>query len=311
MNNSFLEDFKNAWGKPNNALAQIILINVIVFVAIAIINVITTLSGAEFIHSFVYNQFSIPPLFSDFILRPWTILSYAFNHNRFDIFHILFNMLILNWFGKLIVEYLGNQKVISLYVLGTLAGAIVYLLAYNFIPFYMKESSDVTGMVGASAAVYAVTVAAATLMPEFKFHLMFFGPVKIKYIAGFYIILSFIGSVGGNAGGNIAHLGGAAIGYLYIRQLQSGNDIGRWVISCMSFFKSFFVKQSKIKVTHKTSRQSHGSTSSTSSTSSRKTSSTSVSDQDEIDAILDKISKSGYESLSKSEKQKLFNASKN
>jgi hypothetical protein len=212
------------------------------------------------------------------------------------------------WFGKLIVEYLGNQKVISLYVLGTLAGAVVYLLAYNFIPFYMKESSDITGMVGASAAVYAVTVAAATLMPEFKFHLLFFGPVKIKYIAAFYIVLSFIGTVGGNAGGNIAHLGGAAIGYLFIRQLQAGNDIGSWVISSMAFLKSFFVKQSKIKVTHKTSRQPFGSAS---STSSRKTSSTSVSDQDEIDAILDKISKSGYESLSKSEKQKLFNASKN
>lgn len=308
MNNSFLEDFKNAWGKPNNALAQIILINVIVFVAIAIINVITTLSGTEFIHSFVYNQFSIPPIFSDFITRPWTILTYAFNHNRFDIFHILFNMLILNWFGRLIVEYLGNQKVISLYVLGALAGAVVYLVVYNTIPFYI-ERAGFSGMVGASAAVYAVTVAAATLMPEFKFHLLFFGPVKIKYIAAFYILLSFIGSVGGNAGGNIAHLGGAAIGYFYIRQLQSGNDIGKWVISSMSFFKSFFVKQSKIKVTHKTTKQS--SYSSTSSTSPKATSSHSVSDQDEIDAILDKISKSGYESLSKSEKQKLFNASKN
>jgi membrane associated rhomboid family serine protease len=308
MNNSFLEDFKNAWGKQNNALAQIILINVIIFVVISVVYVVSKLSGTLFIYKFVHDQFSIPPLFSDFILRPWTIFTYAFNHNLFDIFHILFNMLILNWFGKLIVEYLGNQKVISLYVLGTLAGAVVYLLAYNFIPFYMKESSDITGMVGASAAVYAVTVAAATLMPEFKFHLLFFGPVKIKYIAAFYIVLSFIGTVGGNAGGNIAHLGGAAIGYLFIRQLQAGNDIGSWVISSMAFLKSFFVNQSKIKVTHKTSRQPFGSAS---STSSRKTSSTSVSDQDEIDAILDKISKSGYESLSKSEKQKLFNASKN
>ena len=307
MNNSFLEDFKNAWGKPNNALAQIILINVIIFVGIAIVYVISMVSGAEFIYEFVHDQFSIPPVFSDFITRPWTILTYAFNHNLFDIFHILFNMLILYWFGQLIVEYLGNQKVISLYILGALAGAVVYLLVYNFVPFYI-ERSGFPGMVGASAAVYAVTVAAATLMPEFKFHLLFFGPVKIKYIAAFYIVLSFIGSVGGNAGGNIAHLGGAAIGYLYIRQLQSGNDIGNWVISCMSFFKSFFVRQSKIKVTHKTTRQSY---SKSSSTSSRTTSSSSTLDQDEIDAILDKISKSGYESLSKSEKQKLFNASKN
>jgi hypothetical protein len=147
-------------------------------------------------------------------------------------------------------------------------------------------------------------------MPEFKFHLLFFGPVKIKYIAAFYIVLSFIGSVGGNAGGNIAHLGGAAIGYFYIRQLQAGNDIGNWVITTMNFFKSFFVSQSKIKVTHKSTGRSSSGSASASSTTSRATSSTFTTNQDEIDAILDKISKSGYESLSKSEKQKLFNASK-
>jgi len=158
-------------------------------------------------------------------------------------------------------------------------------------------------MVGASAAVYAITVAAATLLPNYTFHLLFIGAVRIKYIALFYIVLSFLGSVGGNAGGNIAHLGGAFIGYFYIRQLQGGNDIGKWVIGIMTFFQSFFTKQSKIKVTHKEQR----------STSSRGSSNSSGAPQPaqvEIDAILDKISQSGYESLSKDEKQKLFNASK-
>ncbi len=304
MNNSFLEDFKNAWGKPNNALAQIILINVIVFIFLAVCYVFSHILGLETIFDFIYDQFSIPPLFADFIFRPWTIITYAFAHSLQSIFHILFNMLILYWFGQLIVEYLGNQKVISIYVLGALAGAFVYLLVFNLVPYYM-ERSGFPGMVGASASVYAVAVAAATLMPNYTFHLLFFGPVRIKYIAGFYIVISFLGTVGGNAGGNIAHLGGAAIGYLYIRQLQAGNDIGLWVIRWMSFFKSFFVKQPKIKVTHKT--RSRGSGASRQSSSS---SSSSVVDQDEIDAILDKISKSGYESLSKSEKQKLFNASK-
>lgn len=305
MNNSFLEDFKNAWGKPNNALAQIILINVIIFVFMAVLYVFGKILGMEGVFGFIHDQFSIPPLFDEFIFRPWTILTYAFAHSLDSIFHILFNMLILYWFGQLIVEYLGNQKVISLYVLGALAGAVVYLIVFNTIPYYI-EKSGFSGMVGASAAVYAVTVAAATLMPNYTFHLLFFGPVKIKYIAAFYIVISFIGSVGGNAGGNIAHLGGAGIGYFYIRQLQAGNDIGHWVISCMTFFKSFFVKQPKIKVSHKTERrQSAPNRSSTTNSSSRTT-----VDQEEIDAILDKISKSGYESLSKSEKQKLFNASK-
>lgn len=305
MNNSFLEDFKNAWGKPNNALAQIILINVIIFVFMAVLYVFGKILGMEGVFEFIDTQFHIPPKFEDFIFRPWTILMYAFAHSLSSIFHILFNMLILYWFGQLIVEYLGNQKLISLYILGAFAGAILYLLLYNLVPFYI-ERSGFLGMIGASAAVYAITVAAATLMPDYTFHLLIFGAVRIKYIAAVVIFMSFLGSVGGNAGGNIAHLGGAGIGYLYIRQLQAGNDIGHWVISCMTFFKSFFVKQPKIKVSHKTERrQSAPNRSSTTNSSSRTT-----VDQEEIDAILDKISKSGYESLSKSEKQKLFNASK-
>lgn len=301
MNTSFLDDFKNAWSRPNNALPQIIIINVMIFVVMAVLNVFSTLLSATALFDFIYNQFSIPPRLDEFIFRPWTIITYAFAHDLSGVMHILFNMLILYWFGKLIVEYIGNQKVIAIYVLGALAGAITYLFVYNFIPFYI-ERSGFHGMVGASAAVYAMTVAAATLMPNYSFHLLFFGPVRIKYIALFYIIISFMGSVGGNAGGNIAHLGGALIGYVYIKQLQSGNDIGKWVISVMNFFKSFFTKQSNIKVTHKSKRSS----------SSRGGASGSASqpEQAEIDTILDKISQSGYESLSKDEKQKLFNASK-
>lgn len=301
MYNSFLEDFKNVWSKPNNALPQIIVINVVVFLVLAVLYVFSTILSFEGVYYAIHDQFSIPPRIEDFIFQPWTIITYAFNHDRVNFFHILFNMLVLYWFGKLIVEYLGNSKLISLYVLGALAGGVLYLFVYNVIPFYVQQSGF-SGMVGASAAVYAVTVAAATLIPNYTFFLLFLGPVKIKYIAAFYIVISFIGSVGSNAGGNIAHLGGALIGYLFVRQLQAGTDIGAWVINIMSFFKSFFVKQPNIKVSHK-KRSSDRSRSRASSGSSK-------TDQDEIDAILDKISQSGYESLSSEEKQKLFNASK-
>ena len=216
-------------------------------------------------------------------------------------------MLILFWFSKLIVEYLGNDKVISLYVVGALAGGIAYLIVYNVIPFYMDSATNISGMVGASAAVYATVVAAATLLPNYTFYLLFFGPVKIKYIAAFYIVISFLGSVGANAGGNVAHLGGALVGYVYIRQLQSGTDLGAWVIQFIDFVKSFFVKKSTIKVTHKKEKVK---TSRTRKSSGSAISSSSNASQEEIDAILDKISHSGYESLTKSEKQKLFNASK-
>lgn len=301
----FKEDFKNAFNRPNSAHTQLIIINVVIFLFLALLRVFASLSGFEQVFAVVYDQFTIPPLFGDFLLRPWTLITYAFAHSLGDIFHILFNMLVFYWFAKLIIEYLGSDKVISLYVLGALAGGVAYLLVYNFVPFYM-ERSGFPGMVGASAAVYAVTVAAATLMPNYTFFLLFLGPVKIKYIAGFYIVLSFLGSVGANAGGNIAHLGGALMGYIFIRQLQKGNDWGAWVISVMTFFKSFFVRQSKIKVTYNKKKSSGKS----SKSKSNATKSPSQASQDEIDAILDKISEKGYESLSKEEKQKLFNASK-
>ncbi|MFT4834346.1 MAG: membrane associated rhomboid family serine protease [Marinoscillum sp.] len=299
MNNSFFEDFKNAWGKPNNAPAQLIIINVVVFLVLGVLMVVSNLSGLEWLFSVPYNQFSIPPSFGEFLTRPWTIITYAFAHSLNGILHILFNMLIFFWFSKLILEFLGNNKVISLYVLGALAGGIAYLLVYNFVPYYQDQITSVSGMVGASAAVYATVVGAAVFMPNYTMYLMFFGPVRIKYIAGFYVVLSFLGSTGGNAGGNIAHLGGALAGWLYISQLKSGNDLGAWVISFIDWVKSFFVASPKIKVTHRKAEK----------TTTKRSSSTKT-EQEEIDAILDKISQSGYDSLSKDEKQKLFNASK-
>ncbi|MBL6444860.1 rhomboid family intramembrane serine protease [Fulvivirga sp. 29W222] len=301
----FLNDFKNAFSRPNSAHTQLIIINVVVFLFLAIFNVFSSVLGFESVFGFVYNQFSIPPVLSEFITRPWTIITYAFSHSLSGIFHILFNMLVFYWFAKLVIEYLGSDKVISIYVLGALAGGVAYLLVYNLVPFYANQAHLVSGMVGASAAVYAVAVAAATLVPNYTFFLLFLGPVRIKYIAGFYIVLSFLGSVGSNAGGNIAHLGGALMGFVFIKQLQKGNDWGGWIIRVITFVKSFFVRQSNIKVSYK---KSSSSKSKQSSSSTRQSSS--KTSQDEIDEILDKISEKGYDSLTKEEKQKLFNASK-
>ncbi|MEM9388975.1 MAG: rhomboid family intramembrane serine protease [Bacteroidota bacterium] len=307
MYGSIKDDFKNAFNRPNSTHTQLIIINVVVFLFLGLLNVFSMLFGFEGIFGIVYSQFSIPPVFSEFLTRPWTIITYAFAHDLGSIFHILFNMLVFYWFAKLIIEYLGSDRVIILYVLGALAGSIAYLLVYNLIPFYM-ERTGFSGMVGASAAVYAVVVAAATLLPNYTFHLLFIGPVRIKYIAAFYIVLSFLGSVGGNAGGNVAHLGGALIGYLHITNLQKGSDWGKWIISLMNFVKSFFVKSPNIKVSYK--RDKTRQTSRRASTPRTGGNSTGTASQDEIDTILDKISERGYESLSKEEKQKLFNASK-
>jgi len=302
----FKDDFKNAFNKPNNEHTQLIIINVAVFLILAVLKVIGDLSGLESVFVLIYDQFSVPPLFSDFITRPWTIITYSFAHSLSGFIHIFFNMLVFYWFGRLVIEYLGGDKLISIYVLGAISGAALYLLAYNLIPFYTESAGRLYGMVGASAAVTAAVVAAATLMPNYTFFMLFIGPVKIKYIAAFFVVTSFLWSTGTNAGGNIAHLGGALIGYLFIRQLQKGTDIGAWVIRTMNFFKSFFVRQPNIKVSYKKTSTSKKQTKASGSTKSAASSTS----QDEIDEILDKISEKGYESLSKEEKQKLFNASK-
>ena len=288
MANFIIEDFKSAWSKDDNGLVKIILINVIVFVTISILEVFITLSGGGFIIKTLINKLMLPASFTSFILQPWSLISYFFLHLNFG--HILWNMLFLYWFGKIIHDNIGNNALISLYVLGGIVGGLSYMALFNIIPFYQDRISD-SLMLGASAGVFSIVAGSATLLPNYTFYLLFLGPVRIKYIALFYILLSFLDITGSNAGGEIAHLGGALIGYLFIRQLQNGVNMGEGIINILNFFN----KKTPSKVENKKP--------------SRVDKEETIS-QDEIDKILDKISESGYSSLSKSEKDKLFNASK-
>lgn len=298
------EDFKNAFNRYNNAHVQLIIINIVIFLALGVLFVAAKISQTQPIFQIVYDQFTLPSVFSEFITRPWTLITYAFAHHYnyefsdVGIGHIFFNLLAFYWFAKLFVEYLGSDKLVSVYVLGGLSGGILYLLLYNTIPFFIQQPST---LVGSSAAVYAVITAAATLLPEYTFFLLFLGPIRIKYIAAFYIAVSFLLSVGSNAGGNIAHLGGALIGFVYIKQLQAGVNWGGWITATIDWFKGLFKPRLKVKVSYRNEN--------TSAKSAPKQKGPSIS-QAEIDAILDKISDGGYESLTKEEKDKLFNASK-
>lgn len=302
------DEFKSAFQRYNNAHVQLIIINVVVFIAIAIVVVISEIAQFPVVGNIVKENFSIYPSFDVFITRPWTLITYFFTHALSDFFHILFNMLVFYWFGRLFIEYLGSDKLIAVYVLGGLAGGLAYLLMYNTIPFYIGRNDipvellgpyDFPGMVGASAAVYAVVVAIATLIPDYTFYLLFLGPVRIKYIAAFYVVVSFIGTIGNNQGGNIAHLGGALIGFIYTKQLQVGVNWGGWITITLQFFRDLFKPRPKVKVSYRSEKKQEP----------KKSGKPSVS-QAELDAILDKISAAGYESLTKDEKEKLFNASK-
>jgi membrane associated rhomboid family serine protease len=299
---SIFEDIKDSFRRPNNILKQLILINVIVFVVLIVLKTVLYLIGSSGMYSTLMRYVALHASPVTFITRPWTLLTYFFTHEGF--LHIIFNMLNLYWFGQLIREYLGDRKLLSLYVLGGIAGGVLYMLSYNFIP-YFADRAALSQMIGASASVLAIVVGAATLLPNYTFNLILIGPVRIKYIAAFLVILSISGAVGDNAGGNIAHLGGALIGWLFVRQLQRGSDMGRPVHAVISFVTGIFKRRPKLKVTHRqTTTVGNGSAS-----SSYTTSYGGKPSQMEIDRILDKISSSGYESLSKEEKQKLFQAS--
>jgi membrane associated rhomboid family serine protease len=293
------EEFKSAFHRYNNAPVQLIIINVVIFIALALMRVIS--SYTPFYEEFLilYKQFSIPPAFVDFLSRPWTIITYMFTHSLTGILHILFNMLVLYWFGRLFTEYLGSDKLIALYVLGGLAGAVAYLICYNTIPILIQNQPS--GMVGASAAVNAIVVGTATLLPNYTFFLLFIGPVRIKYIAAITVFLSLLGAAADeqNIGGNIAHLGGALIGFLYMKQLQAGSNWGMWITVTIDWLKNLFKDKPKVKVSYRNDKSGI-------KAPGEKGSYT----QEEIDAILDKISAGGYESLTKEEKEKLFNASK-
>jgi len=321
--NTLFDDLKNAFKKKDNALMQIILINIIVFVGLLIPMIILSFAGKGDFYIILERQFNLSSRPIDLLYRPWTIFTYAFLHSYTDILHIVFNMLFLYWFGKLIAEYLGERRVVSLYVLGAIVGGISFLLLYGLVPqFYQATAATVAQggypipMKGASAAVFAVMVAAATLLPNYTFHLLLIGPVKIKYIAAFWILISLVGLMGDNAGGQMAHLGGAIIGYIFIIQLNKGRDIGSWINAILYKIANLFKKKPKMTVSHKRPSKV---TSNTTVNYRRKNAHNSSNDninkntepdQEEIDAILDKIYESGYESLSKEEKQRLAKASK-
>ena len=267
-------------------LNLLISLNIIVFL---LINVPDTLVWL-FTHTHIISNYSdqtlllpayLPKLLSHF----WTPFTYMFMHD--GPFHILFNLLWLYWFGQIFEEYLGNKRTFGLYIMGGLTGALFFVIAFNTIPVFIPvNNTSYPLLVGASASVMAIIVATATLLPNYTIALFIIGPVKLKWLALFFVITDFLGITGLNAGGEIAHLGGALMGFVYIKQLQQGHD---WITIISNWFKP---RPNLKVVSNNPSKASAG-----------------APRQEEIDHILDKISKSGYDNLSKQEKEVLFRAS--
>ncbi|MNI49472.1 Rhomboid family protein [compost metagenome] len=283
MNNTF-KDLKYKIFQSGNPLFFYIGINVILFLATAIIGVLAFLSKSALgIDELVREYVGLPSNLSKLAERFYTPFTYMFFHD--GILHILFNMLGLFWFGSIFMNFLKSRQFHFVYLAGGLAGALIYVIGLNTIPVFADTLLGQT-VIGSSAAVMAIMVAAATLVPNYTIMLLLIGEVKIKWVAIAYFLISFIGLSSANAGGNFAHIGGALLGFFYIKSLQNGND-----------WSKLFERKPKLKVVRNDKPV-------------KKSAFKEGVSQQEIDAILDKISTSGYDKLTAAEKEKLFKASK-
>ena len=289
---SILNNLKQEF-KQGTILNKLIYINVGLFLFFSILSVF----------SFMF-QFDIKPILSKLYLpannntllhQPWTFITYMFLHNGF--LHLLFNMVWLHFGGKIFLQYLQPKQLLSTYILGGISGGLLFILAFNYIPALQGLTLDAKAL-GASASVLAIMVAIATYSPNYSVHLPFIGIVKLKQIAIVCVVLDILSIPNGNAGGHIAHLGGAIFGYLYIKQIQKGNDLSNGFSNFLMILTNTVKNKSKLKTVHKKSKSDYEFNKSKSN------------QQKEIDVILEKIAKSGYESLNKSEKETLFSASK-
>ena len=287
------DDIKLTFRNGSN-LTRLIYINIVVFILLSIVAGIGFLLNNQEISGKALDLFSVPASFNALLLRPWTLITYMFTHK--DIWHILFNMLWLYWFGRIFLEYLDERKLVAVYLLGGISGAMVYILSFNIFPAFTGVVADSVA-IGASASVMAIVIAIAAYVPDYTIQLFLFGRIKIKYMALAIFILTSIMDFSVNSGGKLAHIGGAFFGYFYIINLRHGHDIGKGFNRIIDFFATIFKPRKKLKVTYKKVATEYD------------YNKIRVEHQKRINNILDKISKGGYESLTKEEKEALFKES--
>lgn len=289
---SIVDDFKNAFLRKD-ILMRIILINIIIYVIMLLSSVFCLLLKLPDPIAYIASHYlMLPASLTTLLVQPWTVVTYMFLHS--GIFHILFNMLVLYWFGGIFQEYLGKQKFVYTYFLAGIFGGLFYVLCYNIFP-YFSGSVENSKALGASAAIMGIVFGTATLLPNFEVVFAIFGAIRLKYIALFYLVIDLVGISGSNSGGHLAHIGGALFGFLFIKQLQSGNDWTKYPVKLAEGISSIF-KKKKLKVAYKNPQNV--------------TVKKPAVSQQEVDSILDKISQSGYENLTSKEKEILFKAGK-
>jgi membrane associated rhomboid family serine protease len=280
--------------RHGTSLTRLIFINAGIFLIIKILEMISVLASSPELATTVISYLAVPASVGALATKPWTPVTYMFLHQGF--IHLLFNMLWLWWFGKIFMGYLDQRKVVSLYLMGGLAGALLYIVIFNLFPAF-AGAVNVSVALGASASVMALVIATAVYLPEMELHLLFLGRIKLKYLALITFLITSVFDFSVNTGGKIAHIGGAMMGLAYGYGLKNGKDIGAWLNSIIDFFVTLFRPGRRMKVTYKKPKTDYD------------YNKIRAERQKAIDHILDKISKGGYDSLTREEKEILFSES--
>ena len=322
MVTSIWEDVKREFSS-GNMVTRLIIINIAVFVVINIVKLGFSITHAgeasstngfdDFLHLFCMSSDGIYTL-----THPWVPFTSMFLHEGF--WHILWNMLFLFWFGKIVGGFIGDHHILPIYLLSGLAGGLAFYLSDTLI------YGQTNFALGASGAVNGIILASAIIAPDYIMRLLFIGDVKLKYIVAVLIFLDLIAIADNvNTGGHFAHLGGALFGWFYIFQLRTGGiDMSGPVNNIIGAFQAFFQniiniftgKKNKLRVEYKDTESTTKATrprrkmGGFRSKGNSKSDTQDLSHQEKLDSILDKIKQNGYESLSAEEKEFLFNASK-
>jgi membrane associated rhomboid family serine protease len=290
------EDIKKSFNK-GSSLTKLIYINVGVFIVILVANITGFLFTNPLIYTKTIKFLATPASLHELALQPWTLITYMFLHK--DIWHILFNMLWLYWFGTIFLHFLDQRKLVAVYLIGGICGAVLYIASFNIFPAFHGIVHESVAIIGASASVMAVVVAIAVYAPDYSISLLLWGRIKIKYMALAIFVLTSFMNFSVNSGGKLAHIGGALFGYIYAVKLRQGRDLGKGVNKIIDFFATIFKPRKKLKVTYKKPVNDY------------EYNKVKADRQAKINAILDKISKGGYDSLTREEKSALFRESQN
>jgi membrane associated rhomboid family serine protease len=290
---SFLNEVHDSF-RRGTMLKKLLYINVAVFLIARICVIVSRLLATDMAGWIA--QLELPSDPYTLLTHPWTLFTYMFMH--YEVMHLLFNMICLFGFGQLFLTMFSQKQLLGLYIIGGLAGAAVYVASYNIFPFFAPVRQNGL-LLGASASIMAIIVAVAAYSPNYSVPLFLIGQLRLKYVALLTVGISMLGIASDNAGGELAHLGGALAGFIFARRLLAGKDITKWFNHLADRFISFF-KRKPVKFRVSYTRPKNDETYRNEKRA----------DETEINRILDKIKQSGYSSLTGEEKKKLFDKSK-